>query len=147
MPNSRWTRRSRSLPTLLALIALGAAPVTADAPFANAPITDTITDLVEMPRANTKRDVPTGRLLVPYYEVDVNGATGTTTLFAVRNESLATVEIDIQYFEADAPQAAQRTDRVSLGAKGVHTVNLSFVQNLEVDPDGFARGYVIIDQV
>lgn len=98
-------------------------------------------------RAPEKRDLPSRRLLLPYFEVEADAVDGESTLFAVRNESLATVEIDVKYYEADAPQAPQRTDRFTLAPKEIRTVNLRAVENLEVDPDGFARGYVLIEQV
>jgi hypothetical protein len=89
----------------------------------------------------------TSRLLLPYYEVETNKADGISTLFALRNESLASIEVDILYYEVDAPAAPQKTERVTLTAKQVKTVNIRDVQNLEVDGDFFARGYAVFQTV
>ncbi|MEM9557684.1 MAG: hypothetical protein AAGC60_25725 [Acidobacteriota bacterium] len=85
------------------------------------------------------------RLLLPYYETEMGNVFGASTLFALRNESTQSVEVTIKYYEADAPQAPQVTDPVMLGPKGVKTVNLRDVPLLEVDPDGFARGFVVFE--
>ncbi|MEM1177546.1 MAG: hypothetical protein AAGM22_04325 [Acidobacteriota bacterium] len=90
-----------------------------------------------------KRAVPSGDVLLPLYAVDTNDPEGTTTLWALRNDSLESVDVEVLYYEPDAPQAFQRRDVFTLAAKSIKTVNVRFVENLEVSPDGFARGYVI----
>ncbi|MEM9597687.1 MAG: hypothetical protein AAGD06_25700 [Acidobacteriota bacterium] len=87
------------------------------------------------------------RLLLPLYEVEAGNFSGTTTLLAVRNESLESVTVNLLYYEPDSPQAPQRTDTITLGAKAIQTINVRDVPNLEVGPDGFARGYVIVESV
>ncbi|MEO1084969.1 MAG: hypothetical protein AAFY88_12060, partial [Acidobacteriota bacterium] len=90
-----------------------------------------------------KRAVPSGDVLVPLFEVDTTDPAATTTLWALRNDSLESVDVEVLYYEPDAPQAFQRRDVFTLAAKSIKTVNIRFVENLEVGPDGFARGYVI----
>lgn len=94
----------------------------------------------------TKRDVIASRLVLPYYEVDTNDPSGTTTSLAVRNETSQPVTVDLFFYEPDSPQAPQKTVTVDLAAKEVYQSNLRDVENLEVDPDGFARGYVVIEE-
>lgn len=95
-----------------------------------------------------KRDAPANRLLLPYYTVDKANGSGVTTLWALRNESLADLTVTIEYFEADSPQAPQiEPIEIVLTGKQVRTGNIRDVANLEVDPDGFARGYVIFTAV
>ncbi len=89
----------------------------------------------------------TSRLLLPYFRVDTTNGAGDTTLYAIRNESLSSIMVDITYYEVDSPQAPQRTDRVSLGPKQVHPVNVRDVTQLEVDGSGIAEGYVFFNVV
>ena len=89
-----------------------------------------------------KRVSASSRLLLPYFRVDTTNGAGDTTLYAIRNETLGSITVDIQYFEADSPQAPQRTDQVNLGPKQIHPVNVRDVANLEVDGQGIAEGYV-----
>ena len=91
-----------------------------------------------------KRDAPANRLLLPFYKVDKNNASGASTLWALRNESLVDLTVTIEYYEADSPQAPQVPPvQIVIGGKEIRTGNVRDVANLEVDPDGFARGYVI----
>ena len=90
-----------------------------------------------------KRDVPANRLLLPFYKVDANNPSGASTLWALRNESLAFLPVTIDYYEADSPQAPQKTVEIILGPKEIRTGNIRDVPDLEVGPDGFAIGYVI----
>lgn len=89
----------------------------------------------------------TSKLVLPYFEIEKNDPNGDTVLYALRNESTAPIEVDIKYYEIDSPFAPQRTDRVTLAAKQIHPVNIRDVQNLEIDPDGRARGYVRFEVV
>ena len=90
-----------------------------------------------------KRAVPSGDVLLPLFEVDQSDAAGTTTLWALRNDSLSSVDVEVLYYEPDAPQLFQRRDVFTIAPKSIKTVNIRFVENLEVGPDGFTRGYVI----
>ena len=92
-----------------------------------------------------KADSFGGRLLLPYFEVDTLDALGTTTLFAVRNEASSPVDISFDYYEIDSPQAPQRIEMLTLGAKAIRTINIRLVENLETDPDGAKRGFVVIN--
>lgn len=78
-------------------------------------------------------------LYVPFYLVN-KAASGTTTLFAVRNLTDGNVSATIEYKELDG--TSQRTDNVNLGPFEVETVNVRDVPGLSVDMDGFARGSV-----
>jgi hypothetical protein len=100
------------------------------------------------PASLTPKSFPlTGRLVLPYYEVETIDPNGDTMLFAIRNESIAPVEVDIKYFEIDTPVAPQHTERVTLAGKQIKPVNIRDVPNLETDPDGVKRGYVVFEQV
>ena len=90
-----------------------------------------------------KRAVASGDLLLPLYQVDTNDTSGLTTLYSLRNNSLETVQVEVLYYEADGPQAFQRRDTLFLTPKAIKTVDIRNVANLEIDADGFARGYVI----
>lgn len=85
------------------------------------------------------------QLLLPFYSVDTLNPGGATTLFAIRNESTSQVDVVIRYFGADRPDQPQSEQTIALADKAVRTVNIgSVVQalNLQIDGDGFARGYV-----
>ena len=93
----------------------------------------------------TKEGTVGAQLLLPFYSVDIVTPGGPTTLFAVRNESVSSVDVVIRYFGADRPDLPQSEQTITLGRKAVRTVNIgSVVQslNLQIDPDGLARGYV-----
>lgn len=117
---------------ILLLVALAATAAAAAATAASVPAAKTAT--------------PGARLLLPFYLVDTTaGPAGATTFFAVRNESTASVEVRISYYETDAPQTPQRQDTILLGPKEIETIDVRAVANLEIDPDGFARGYALIE--
>lgn len=118
--------------------ALGAAPTGAT----SAPETDSAPAVKTAPK---QKSTATSNLLLPYYRVDTTSGGGDTTLYAIRNESLESVDVTIRYFEADGPQAPQRTDMVTLAAKAVHPVNVRDVANLETDEFGVAEGYVTFE--
>lgn len=92
-----------------------------------------------------KTDTAGTRLLLPLYLVDRNDPAGVTTLFGVRNELDTPADVTIRYFRTDAPQAPQRTDTVTLAAKQVMPINIALVDGLQVDADGIARGFVVIE--
>lgn len=112
----------------LALLALPAIPAAVSAPPA-------------------KTDGPAAAFLVPYYAVDTTDPAGLSTLFAVRNESTSSVEITVSYFGTNRPrnQPAQRVETITLAPKRVQSFNIRQTPNLLVDPDGIARGYVVIE--
>ncbi|MEM7356227.1 MAG: hypothetical protein AAF657_35760 [Acidobacteriota bacterium] len=93
------------------------------------------------------------RLLLPLYLVDTTTSDGPTTFFAIRNESTDPVDVTIKYYTADAayrpsapptPQFEQPT--VTLARKATDTFNVkAFISQLDVDSDGFARGYIIFE--
>ncbi|MEE8524865.1 MAG: hypothetical protein V3T72_13100 [Thermoanaerobaculia bacterium] len=95
--------------------------------------------------APLKTDVASARLLLPLYLVDTTDPAGVTTLFAIRNQLDVQVEVEVRYFQVDAPQAPQRTDSVTLAAKAVAPVNIRLVPGLSADADGIARGYVVAE--
>jgi len=95
--------------------------------------------------ATPKTDAAGARLLLPLYLVDTTDPAGVTTLFAVRNQLDVPVEIEVRYFQANAPQAPQRTDVSTLAAKAVAPVNIRSVSGLSADADGIARGYVVVE--
>ncbi|MCG8456710.1 MAG: hypothetical protein MI919_10555 [Holophagales bacterium] len=97
------------------------------------------------PAAGPKALEATQRLLLPFYSVDKTNPSGDSTLFAVRNEGLSQITVTASFYEIDSPQAPQRTEIYLLQAKQIRTVQIRDVPNLEVDPDGFARGYVIFE--
>lgn len=96
-------------------------------------------------RTADKTDVPGSRLLLPLYLVDTTEPDGVTTLFSVRNQLDVPADVEVRYFQADAPQAPQRTDSMTLAAKAVAPVNIRLVPGLSADADGVARGYVIVE--
>ncbi len=79
-------------------------------------------------------------LLVPSYLVDRNDASGTNTLFAVRNLTDAARSVDIEYYGLGG--GLQRTDTETLAAFETRTVSIRDVPGLGTGPDGFARGFV-----
>jgi hypothetical protein len=93
----------------------------------------------------TKRSSASARLVLPFFEVDMANPQGTTTFFAVRNESTVDVELRTSYFAADRPANPLHVDTTTLGGKAVLTVDVRIVPQLLVDADGFARGYAVIE--
>lgn len=77
---------------------------------------------------------------LPFYLVDKEDPSGTTTLFAVRNLTGGAVLADVEYFTPGG--TSQRKDLFELDAFETRTVNLRDVLGLATDPDGFARGFV-----
>ncbi len=105
-------------------------------------------------RAAAKASVPlkigaqSARLLLPLYVVNtVDPVSGPTTFWAVRNESdTLTVNVLVRYYEPDKPAAPQFQETVVLAPKAAATFDLrARIGDLEVDPDGLARGYVILE--
>lgn len=103
------------------------------------------TDSSLAPEGWHKADSFAGRLLLPYFQVDTLDGAGTTTLFAVRNESGNPVDISFEYYETDVPQTPQRTEMLTLQGKEIRTVNIRLVPDLEVDEVGVKEGYVIVN--
>ena len=93
----------------------------------------------------TKEGTVGAQLLLPLYLVDTANPGGPTTLYSVRNESTSAVDVVVRYFGADRPDQPQDEQTFTLGAKAMRTVNIFFevpALDLQIDPDGFARGYV-----
>ena len=76
-------------------------------------------------------------------EVDTTDPDGTSTLFAARNTSLAPLDLEIEYFGPSAT-SLRREDLETLDARETLTVNVRNVAGLDVDPDGFTRGFIRI---
>jgi len=89
-----------------------------------------------------KVDEPADVLIVPFYEIDTLDPFGTTTLFAVRNISSQTIDLDIRYFSPTA--TIRHQDLMSLGPRKTYTRNIRDVPGLPADDDHFARGYVAV---
>ncbi len=94
------------------------------------------------PPVAAKEGTIAAQLLLPLFLVDTATPGGLTTLWAVRNESTAEVGLQVSYYGADTPQQPQVEESYTLGPKEILTTSLSLVAGLQVDPDGFARGYV-----
>lgn len=141
---SRAKRGFRLLGSAFVFLALGASVVAAQEPVAMSEATVTSAPAPDstIQKVPTLKSTPSSNLLLPYYRVDTTSGGGDTTLYALRNESLESVDVTIRYFEADGPQAAQRTDMVTLAAKAIHPINVRDVANLETDGAGIAEGYV-----
>jgi len=77
---------------------------------------------------------PEPPLLVPYFEVELVGA---TTLLAVRNESESDVDIDYEFWSADGTSPFRVAPR-RLHAHETRTENLRFVPELQ----GLSKGYI-----
>jgi hypothetical protein len=90
-----------------------------------------------------KRDVPASRLLLPFYRVEQGNIFGLTTLWAVRNESLASIELTVRYFRPDRPQTVEVEEVFTLAPKEVKAINVRDVEGLFVDDDGFVSGYAV----
>lgn len=97
------------------------------------------------PSAAPKLGTQAAQLLLPLYVVNTEDlVAGTTTLYAIRNESAAqTVDVEVRYFEAGEPDTPQLSETVTLGPKATDTFDVrSRLAGLQVDNDGFARGYI-----
>lgn len=91
-----------------------------------------------------KTDKPEETFIVPFFEVDTNNEEGTTTFFAVSNVSYQTVDVAVRYQALDGTELRQ--DFVRLGALETLVRNVRFVGGLPADPDGFARGFIVVLQ-
>ena len=90
-----------------------------------------------------KVDSPSAELVLPYFENDVTGGTFTSTLFAVRNPSITGgTTATVSYFDLQGNLLT--TENLSIAASAVFTRNLRDVNGLAVDPDGFSRGFAVI---
>ncbi len=91
-----------------------------------------------------KVDEPQEALIVPFYEVDTTDPAGTTTLFAVRNTFSQPVDIQVRYQAPDGTPLHQNA--MTLAGRATLTRNVRDVAGLPADPDGFARGFIVILQ-
>jgi hypothetical protein len=94
-----------------------------------------------------KTSIPSARLLLPLYEVDTTDLSGTTTLFALRNQGNTPLDVTIEYFEADGPQAPFHSENLNLASREVKTFNVRGAPGLDPEADGFARGFVMIESM
>ena len=150
---------SRSaLPVVLGIGLLASLPAFADGPSSESPTAqDGVRVITVAQGASPEVDVVTpakaaplksglsSKLLLPYYRVDTTNGGGDTTLFAVRNESLEEITLNVHYYEADGPQAPQRTDTVMISSKRVYPINVRDIPLLETDEAGIAEGYVVFE--
>lgn len=91
-----------------------------------------------------KTEEPEETLIVPFFEVDTTDPEGTTTFFAVRNTFSQPVDIEVRY---QAPGGTElRKDLVTLAGRETLTRDVRHVAGLPADPDGFARGFIVILQ-
>lgn len=95
-------------------------------------------------RVAEKVDGPEQALVVPFFEVDTTDPSGTTTLFAVRNTFSQPVDIEVRYQAPDGTPLHQ--DLETLAGRQTLSRNVRDVAGLPVDPDGFARGFIIVLQ-
>ena len=91
-----------------------------------------------------KTDKQEETLIVPFFEVDTNNGEGTTTFFAVRNVTYPPVNIAVRYQAPDGTELRQ--DFARREALQILTRNVRHVGGLPADPDGFARGFIVILQ-
>ncbi len=87
------------------------------------------------------------QLLLPFFLVDTVNPQAQTTLFSVRNESTSPVDVVVRYYGADRPDQPQNEETITLAAKAMRTANIGNIfqaLDLQIDPDGFARGYVTL---
>ncbi len=95
----------------------------------------------------TKKATASARLVLPWFEVDLNDPNGASTFFSVRNETTALAAVRVSYFAADRAGNPQAVQNFNLAAKQIRSVALRTVNGLLADDDGFARGYAIIETV
>ena len=102
-------------------------------------------DPVAPAAAPAKLGVPAARLLLPFFEVDAGSSTGPTAFYAIRNESaVSAVDVVVRYYEVDVADTPQFSETLTLAPKATRTIDVrSRLDDLQVDLDGFARGYVV----
>ncbi len=94
---------------------------------------------------SAKLDRGTPRLLLPYFEVDMNDPNGVTTLFAVRNLVDVSFSVRTVYFTLTGVQQQTSTTQ-TIDSKETITVNVRNVaENFQVDQDGIARGLALVE--
>lgn len=84
---------------------------------------------------------PTNELFVPYYAVNANSGSGTTTLFAVRNILFETITLRIDYFPITGGTVTETT---LLESRETFTRNIRDVLALPITGGGFKEGWLII---
>lgn len=138
-------RRGNMSPLILVIALAIVAAATAQAQVVITPL-DEVPDFAAPgpdPKPAPKVDSPFSELVLPYFENDVNGSTFTSTLFAVRNPSISgSATATVSYFDLEGNLSA--TENLSLGPAAVFTRNLRDVPGLALDPDGFSRGFAVI---
>ncbi len=78
---------------------------------------------------------------VPFFEVD-RTKIGTSTLWSIRNEGATPIDVLVRYHRPDFTE--QIAYSVFIDPHGVFTANMRDAFGLEVDADGFARGFVTL---
>ncbi len=101
-----------------------------------------------------KAGTTASRLLLPLYVVDTTSTGGPTTFFAILNESGSSISVDAKYYDADtaydpmSPPTPRFTQSLSLMPKQIQTIDVrSNIQQLAIDGDGVARGYIVFETV
>lgn len=122
---------------------LACAPVLAEAaaPVVPAPVA---TASAPAPKPVTKTQTSSARLLLPYFESNFTAVGGIETLFSVRNQDTALVDVVIRYYEVNRPTNPQLVETITLRPKQTSTHSIR-LKNVIRDADGFARGYVFIE--
>lgn len=95
-------------------------------------------------RPLNKTQTSSARLLLPFFESNFTAIGGIETLFSVRNQDTAPVDIVIHYFEANRPTTPQLVEELSLRPKQVSTHSIR-LKNVIRGADGVARGYAFIE--
>jgi hypothetical protein len=88
-----------------------------------------------------KLAAPTNELLLPYYTVNAADASGTTTLFAIRNILTQTVTLRADYFPMTGGSVTQTTP---IAAHETITRNLRDVATIPITQGGFKQGWAIL---
>ena len=89
-----------------------------------------------------KLDQDSRQSVVPRYRVDATSASGTTTLFAVRNTQSTATSVLIAYLSDLG--TIQQTETFDLAPRQVLTRNVRDVAGLASGMDGFKTGFIIV---
>lgn len=130
----------------LVLVLVFVLPVAAAAEFVVVPLDEPVRDLASVvapPPAEPKLELPAQALLLPFFEVNKLDPTAETTLFSVRNVS-ATSSTDLLVIYRDVAGVDQSFSPVGLDPGQTLSININDVPGLDVDIDGVARGYALV---
>ncbi|MEE8525594.1 MAG: hypothetical protein V3T72_16785 [Thermoanaerobaculia bacterium] len=85
-------------------------------------------------------------LIVPGFEVEVDNAEGPTTLFAIRNTTDDTLDVNVDYYGSTVTEEPLRTDALVLGPQETMPQNVrTDLSGLDME-DGFATGLIIVTE-